>query len=105
MGGAEECDDGDAHPEGFAGDGCSVIGVGVQGDVDHAVELEMAAGVGDSSLEIDAIGVDAGGGENLGESLLGSGVIQAGIAFDDHAAVGDGGEDLGPEFCDAIVDL
>ena len=70
VGLAGEGDDGDAHPEGFAGGGGAVVGEGVQGDGDLVVALEMLGGGGLPGEEFEAVGGDTLGGEEGAEALL-----------------------------------
>ena len=60
---AGECEDGDAHPECFAGCRGAVIGVGVEGDVDLVVDLQVAASQADPVSYVQTMGVDADVGE------------------------------------------
>ena len=99
---AGEGEDGDAHPEGFAGGGGAVVGEGVEGDVEAVVAFEVAGVVGEFGEEGEAVGGDGVFGEELVEAGGGFG---AGGGFEGEAGVGDGLEDAGPEVEGGVVDF
>ena len=67
-------DAGDAHPEGVEGGGVSVVGEGVEAEVDAVVELEVF-GVFDAAAEVDAVVGDALAGEEV-EGALAEGAFE-----------------------------
>ena len=96
VGVAGESEDGDVHVDGFTGGGGSVVGEGVEGEVDFAVGGEVVAGGDVARAEEEAIGGDAQGGEAVAEGGSEGGVDEGG-AFEQEAGVGDVAEDVGPE--------
>ncbi len=66
---ADQGDDGNSHPKRFAGRGSSVIGKGVQGDVDFVIEREMSGGGFDAFTKINALGIDLGFGKEREETI------------------------------------
>jgi len=59
MGLTGQGDDGDAHPEGFARGGGSVIWKCVEGDVDVVIGAQMFPGDGEARHQFDAVPGDA----------------------------------------------
>ncbi len=69
---AAQSDDGDAHPQAFAGRGLAVVGEGIEADVDLREEGPVVFEREGAAKE-EAVGGDSSGGEGRAEVLAGEG--------------------------------
>lgn len=66
---AGERDDGDTHPESFAGGGSAAVGEGIEGNIDFVVAFQVVERLVFEARDTEAVGGDAAGGKVVDDAL------------------------------------